>query len=124
MLGGISWRWRLGVLGLCGLSACLPLTPATTRQLASRAAFDLSCSTTELQIYQLDGRTRGVLGCGRRLVYVEMCDRQREPACVWLVDTPPTYGTTMQRVSPLTPEPAALPSANALTPEQLYRLED
>ena len=65
-----------------------------------------------------------MIGCGRRLVYVEMCDRQREPACVWLIDAPPAAGTTVHHVVQSAPKPAAPSAASALEPEQLYRLED
>jgi hypothetical protein len=38
--------------------------------LKSRAAFDLECSSAQLQVADLDDQTAGVRGCGRRATYI------------------------------------------------------
>jgi hypothetical protein len=51
--------------------------------------FDLGCAQHQLMIYHVDQRTKAVAGCGRRLVYVESCQRIRGSfACTWVLDTP------------------------------------
>lgn len=49
---------------------------ATQAQLLTRAAFDLNCPESQLQIVELDARTRGVIGCDQRVTYVEDCRSQ------------------------------------------------
>jgi hypothetical protein len=46
---------------------------ATEEQLRARAAFDLNCSSEQLQLVEIDERTRGVTGCGQRTTYIESC---------------------------------------------------
>jgi hypothetical protein len=53
-------------------SAC---AAATLEQLRRRASFDLDCPEGELEVVELDERTKGVRGCGRRATYIEHCDR-------------------------------------------------
>jgi hypothetical protein len=74
-------------------AACMPPRPASTRQLHARAAFDLACPMTALWIYELDERTRGVIGCGQRVTYIEDCSASGRP-CTWVVDaTVDRYGS-------------------------------
>jgi hypothetical protein len=71
------------------VASCAAPAPATLQQLRVRAAFDLACAPNMLQIYELDRRSRGVWGCGRRLAYVERCDSTHgELICSWLLDFP------------------------------------
>ncbi len=49
-------------------------TTATESQLRKRAAFDFECQEEALDVVELDERTRGVAGCGKRATYVEMCE--------------------------------------------------
>jgi len=54
-----------------------------------RAVFDLGCAAQGLMLYQIDGRTKVVTGCGRRLVYVVACEPQLgRGGCTWLIDSP------------------------------------
>ena len=56
---------------LAGVTAFLVSCFATESQLRTRAAFDMSCDAQALQIVKIDSRTRGVVGCGRIMTYVE-----------------------------------------------------
>jgi hypothetical protein len=70
-----------------GLGACMQA--ATTSQLQTRAAFDLQCNQSQVQVVDIDGRTRGVRGCDRQATYVESCDGPRENAstqCTWVLN--------------------------------------
>jgi len=49
------------------VSAC---GAAAKERLVTRAAFDLNCPKEDLQVVVIDGRTRGVSGCGQRATYV------------------------------------------------------
>jgi hypothetical protein len=70
-----SWWW-LVALWLVGCAA-------TEKQLRIRAAFDLDCSESELEVVEIDARTRGVRGCGQHVTYVESC----APNCTWVLNT-------------------------------------
>jgi len=79
----------LAPLALAGIAACAGAPGATQQQLQSRAVFDLGCAQHQLVVYHVDQRTKAVAGCGRRLVYVESCQRIRgKDACTWMLDTP------------------------------------
>jgi hypothetical protein len=79
----------LGTLFALALSSCA--TTATTAQLRTRASFDLDCAEKELEVVELDPRTRGVRGCGRRATYVEQCkacaNGYQGCECTWLMNT-------------------------------------
>lgn len=79
--------WGLLVLGL--FTGCA--TAATQEQLRRRAAFDLACDEAQLEVVELDPRTRGVQGCGRRATYVEQCKPCANGylgcECTWLMNT-------------------------------------
>jgi hypothetical protein len=64
---------------------------ATIKQLSKRAAFELECPAEQLEIVEIDTRTRGVSGCGRRAVYVETCERFGQynefGKCTWTLDS-------------------------------------
>lgn len=79
----------LGALFAITLSACA--MSATTSQLVKRASFDLDCAEEELEVVELDPRTRGVRGCGRRATYVEQCkpcaNGYQGCECTWLMNT-------------------------------------
>lgn len=71
------------------LSACIcSCGGATDDQLRIRAAHDLNCPESEVKIAEIDDRTRGVVACGQRMTYVEVC----QPGffskdCTWTLDT-------------------------------------
>ena len=82
------------------LSGCFG---ATRQQLHARAAYDLQCNT--LAEHPLDDRTRGVEGCGRQAVYVEICrpcaNGSVSCECTWVLNSdvqaqgfPPQQGPT------------------------------
>jgi len=125
----------LGVLaGLGSLGGCAvqPAPAASPYQLQLRSSFDLGCPYAWVRIYQLDERTRGAEGCGRRLTYVETCEQQRGvERCAWMADaasvieraasawvacaqTPSTRSASAPPPSPRVPGPA--PSASAPGP--------
>ena len=84
-LWGIDMRARLLGFFLLGLVGC----GASVQQLHSRAAFDLNCPQDQLQVVEIDNRTRGVRGCGRQATYVENCtDPMRSGGtCTWIMNT-------------------------------------
>ena len=77
---------KLAALGLV-LTAC---GGATDDQLRARAAFDMSCPEDQLHIVAIDGRTQGVIGCGKRNTYVESCEQYGRTAgktgCSWVLN--------------------------------------
>ena len=79
----------LGLLSiLClALAGCMG---ATSNQLQKRAAFDMECPAAQLTVVQLDKRTRGVRGCGKRVTYIEHCRACANgyPACdcTWVLN--------------------------------------
>lgn len=91
---------RLSVVALAGctlliggLLACVN-SAATPEQLRTRVAYDFDCPENQLALQQLDDRTYGVTGCGRRGTYVESCDGRKGDfgtKCTWVlnVDVPP-----------------------------------
>ena len=65
---------------------------ATVSQLKARAAFDLGCPESEITIVDIDKRTKGVMGCGKKATYVENCDGPIGPfgaksGCTWILNT-------------------------------------
>lgn len=77
------------ILLLAATSACA--TNATSKQLRTRAAFDLACDEQGLEVVELDPRTRGVTGCGKRATYVEQCkpcaNGYAGCECTWIMNT-------------------------------------
>ncbi|MFO0612640.1 MAG: hypothetical protein U0414_08640 [Polyangiaceae bacterium] len=63
---------------------------ATAEQLRTRAAFDLQCTQTQLEVVELDSRTRGVRGCGQQATYIESCkacaNGQPYCDCTWVLN--------------------------------------
>jgi hypothetical protein len=71
------------------LTACV--AHAQTDQLLGRAAFDLHCSESLLQLTQIDEMTIGVRGCNQQAVYVDSCDGPRDnmsTSCTWVMNGP------------------------------------
>jgi hypothetical protein len=63
---------------------------ASNDQLRTRAAFDLKCNAGEVQVIELDDRTRGVQGCGQQATYVESCDGPKQnfnTSCTWVLNS-------------------------------------
>jgi len=64
---------------------------ATSQQLRRRAAFDLECSEGQIEIIEIDKRTRGVRGCGQRGTYVSQCRPCANGyvgcECTWILNT-------------------------------------
>ncbi|MEO7729358.1 MAG: hypothetical protein ABIY55_00160 [Kofleriaceae bacterium] len=97
------------------------MATATATQLTSRASFDLSCPSGTLRYKRIDDRTQGVLGCGKRAIYVENCDGPRDrmqTSCTWVlngaIEAEPTEPTAPAAPA-ASPELGAMPS-NAATP--------
>ena len=66
----------------------LPACGATLEQLRSRASFDLGCPANQLDVVEIDQRTRGVRGCGKQATYVESCTTaDRSTGCTWVLNT-------------------------------------
>jgi hypothetical protein len=78
------------------LSACAPRQkPAKSGpgKLSKRASFDLNCPIKDLVPIDIDEKTVGIHGCGKRAVYVYVCENVRPPGwglhmetreCRWL----------------------------------------
>ena len=65
-------------------------TTANVDELRARAAFDLQCDQSKLQVVDLDDRTKGVSCCGHRASYVrtELPPTWTEPAKeTWVKDS-------------------------------------
>ena len=58
------------------------LTP--NERLLNRASFDFNCAQGELDLTEIDHKTRGVRGCGRQATYVEVCDARMK--CTWIMN--------------------------------------
>jgi hypothetical protein len=82
--------------------------------------FDLGCPANALQLHHIDRRTKAVLGCGRRLIYVESCEsRGLRRECTWMLDTPSYVQQTWPQLQPsltLTQAAAAGPAGVAPPP--------
>lgn len=63
---------------------------ASVEQLRSRASFDMNCPDNQLQIVEIDGRTQGVIGCGKRNTYIESCEQYGrtggKTGCSWVLN--------------------------------------
>ena len=75
---------------LLGVVACAttpgPSALLENLRLLKRAALDLDCAGGPLITTTLDAKTRVVRGCGRRAIYVQLCDgpeNQLMRSCVW-----------------------------------------
>jgi hypothetical protein len=66
----------------------LACATATTEQLMRRASFDLACAESSLTQVKIDNQTEGVIGCGKRAVYVVSCDGPPNNAtsCTWVLN--------------------------------------
>jgi len=66
---------------------------ASANQLVKRASFDMSCPEDQIQVVEIDKRTRGVRGCGKQATYVENCPCPRGAysgpncACTWILNS-------------------------------------
>jgi hypothetical protein len=73
--------------------ATAPPKPPSPNRFSKRAAIDLNCPAGEVMATNIDENTVGVRGCGRRTVYVSICENRRPPGrpivyeeelCRWL----------------------------------------
>lgn len=63
---------------------------ATNKKLVERASFDFNCPPANIQVVELDSRTRGVRACGQQATYVESCDGPKDviaTKCTWVQNT-------------------------------------
>ena len=84
-------RTGAAILLSLALSACV--SGGTVQQLRRRAAYDMDCSASSLQLDKLDAKTTGVRGCGKKAVYVKICDRFGQygefAECGWVLNSSP-----------------------------------
>jgi hypothetical protein len=73
---------------------------ATLTQLKTRAALDLDCDSSRLQVDSLDVGTSVVTGCGKRAIYVEQFNNNRYPAWLLNSDIRPVSGGAPVGASP------------------------
>jgi hypothetical protein len=91
--------------------------PAALPTLQLRASFDLACPPQDVQMFHFDRRTKGVVGCGRRLIYVASCDDAFDKgACTWVLDSPASWPASASVGAPMgaraaAPAPQAWPAA-------------
>jgi hypothetical protein len=91
-------RHRVTVTAFClALTGCQTVAP-----IAPRAAVDLRCSESDLTIREIDGSTRVVDGCGKRAVYVKVCNHliAEMSECTWAMNTIEDGGSEKQ-VTPI-----------------------
>lgn len=95
---------------LVTLAGCVAPEPARApiAELAARASLDLQCPMPSLQLLEVDDRVKGVDGCGKRAIYVEVC-QDASGRCAWWNDTSPA----LVLVVPL--PPAIPPNTNGAT---------
>lgn len=62
---------------------------ATIEQLKSRASYDMNCPEEELVVINIDHRTKGIRGCGKKSTYLENCEHMARirSSCAWKLDT-------------------------------------
>jgi hypothetical protein len=102
--------------GACG-PASAPTAPSAVAQ---RAAFDLACPIEQLQLVPLkttQPRSYGVLGCQKRVAYVEICSIAMyglltNSSCSWTLDGP----IQSTAPAPAHPAPPVLPAAASAPP--------
>ena len=102
------------VMGAVALSSvgCASGPRANLRALQYRSVFDLGCPAQGLQLHHVDRRTKVVVGCGRRLVYVESCETHGlNKECTWMLDSPVYAQTSWPEVPtvPVAVAPASVP---------------
>jgi hypothetical protein len=54
----------------CALVSCASVGAGDVRV---RAAWDLGCDPSNLQVVEIDSETRGISGCGKKATYVQQC---------------------------------------------------
>jgi hypothetical protein len=61
---------------------------ASSEQLVRRASFDLDCAPERIRVHEIDRRTRGVQGCGKRAVYLHSCQHGTSAhECTWVLNS-------------------------------------
>jgi hypothetical protein len=77
-------RLCLVLLGLLLAVGC----GASTHQLRTRAAIDLSCSGEKLRLHRVDRHTFQVTGCGTSGIFVSTCAGRHDPGyCTWVLNS-------------------------------------
>ena len=91
---------------------------ATNQQLQARAAFDLQCPPEQVGVVEIDSRTRGAQGCGRKATYIEDCQpRPFQPMeCTWVMNSGTQGQQAMPPGSSLPPPPPPPPSRSPSPP--------
>lgn len=108
----------VGALALVSAAGC----GASLEQLRARAAFDFSCPEGQLSVVDIDSRTKGVTGCGRRGTFVESCTPKpwQGVECTWVLNSSGVPGSGDLTATPpppsLPPPPLAPPPPPPLAP--------
>jgi hypothetical protein len=94
-------RLIANAMGLMSVWGCAG-PGASAEQLMARATFDLECPQPQVQIHDLGDRVRGVVGCDRRLSYVEVCETRPDGThCAWVINAPAwAYGPPLDKRPP------------------------
>jgi hypothetical protein len=75
------------VLVAATLAGACATTGAQSDLVGQRAAFDLQCGRSQLQISSLGNNTFGVVGCGKRAAYVVSCTANTVDSCTAIMNT-------------------------------------
>jgi hypothetical protein len=93
---------------------------ASVEQLMSRGTFDFECPRLQLRVMDLGDRQRGMIGCGKRLTYIEVCENRIDGwHCAWVINGPQWQHGPSANKRPPTPEQAffyTTPPPGASTP--------
>lgn len=98
-------RILLGLMPLAALGC-----GASNQQLQARAAFDLQCPPEQIGLVEIDSRTKGAQGCGRKATYVEDCQPRpfQGMVCTWVQNS---GAQTQQSMPPGSSTPPPPPPA-------------
>jgi hypothetical protein len=86
---------------------------ASNQQLQTRAGFDLNCPAQQVNVVELDKRTRGAEGCGKKATYIENCAPKPFSfgmQCTWVLNSNTQAAVTTPATETATPPPASPPS--------------
>jgi hypothetical protein len=107
----------LVALAVVSQIGCMPPEPARApaNELYARASLDLDCPMPWLRVIDVDERVKGVDGCGRRAVYVELC-QEATASCVWWNDTGPSFVVAQTSMPAVETPPPRAPSPSPSAP--------
>jgi len=80
--------WHLAICVVLICMAAVSCGIADEDALRARAAFDFDCPKNQIKIVELDAdNTYGVIACGQRATYINMCHGPYDAECTWVQNT-------------------------------------